>query len=58
VKETGHDNLQIDITMEDQKALDMPWKATLYYQLKSDWNTMEHFCTNNAAFLGFEEGSE
>jgi hypothetical protein len=47
--------LQIDMTMEDQKALDMPWKTTLYYQLKSDWNIMEHVCPDNATFLGFEK---
>jgi hypothetical protein len=41
--------------MEDQNALDMPWKTTIYYQLKSDWNNIEHVCPDNAAFLGFEK---
>jgi hypothetical protein len=58
VKQIDHDSLQIDITMEDQKALDMPWKTALYYQLKSDWNIMEHVCPDNTAFLGFEKLSE
>jgi hypothetical protein len=44
--------------MEDQKALDMPWKTTLYYQLQSDWNIMEHVCPDNTAFLEFEKLSE
>jgi hypothetical protein len=57
VKQIDHDNLQIDITMEE-KALDMPWKTTLYYQLKSDWNNRERVCLDNAAFIGFEKRSE
>jgi hypothetical protein len=54
VKKVDHDNSQIDITTEE-KALDIPWKTTLYYQLKSDWNNMGHFCPDNAAFRGFEK---
>jgi hypothetical protein len=50
--------LRIDITMEDQNALDMPWKTTLYYQLMSHWNNMEHVCPDDAAFLGFEKWSD
>jgi hypothetical protein len=49
------DNLQIDITMEDPKALAKPWKTQLYYQLKPDWDIMELACTDNAAFEDFEK---
>jgi hypothetical protein len=58
VDQIDHDDLPIDFTMEDHKALDMPWKATPYFQLKSDWRMMEHVCRDNAAFLGFERSSE
>jgi hypothetical protein len=50
-----HDNLQLDIAMEDPKALEEPWKATLVYQLKPDWNIIEQDCADNADFLGFEK---
>jgi hypothetical protein len=49
------DNLQIDITMEDPKALAKPWVTTLHYQLKPDWNIMELACTDNIDFVNFEK---
>ena len=48
-------NLQIDITMEDPKALAKPWTSQLTYQLKPDWTIGELVCADNAAFLGFEK---
>ena len=50
-----HDTLQIDITMEDPKALAKPWKTQLNFQLKPDWDIMELVCTDNAAFEDFEK---
>ena len=35
------DNVQIDITMEDPKALTKPWITQLYFQLKPDWDILE-----------------
>jgi len=49
------DNMQIDITMEDPKALEQPWKSTLYYQLRPNWNIMEQVCTDNLDFMSFEK---
>jgi hypothetical protein len=49
------DNMQIDITMEDPKALAKPWVAQLNLQLKPDWDIMELACTDNAAFEDFEK---
>jgi hypothetical protein len=54
-RRVDRDNLQIDITMEDAKALTKPWTAQLYFQLKPDWDVMEHACTDNAAFEDFEK---
>jgi hypothetical protein len=50
-----HDNMQIDITMEDPKALAKPWKTQLNFQLKPDWDIMELACTDNGAFEDFEK---
>lgn len=52
---TDHDNMQIDITMEDPKALAKPWTAQLNFQLKPSWDVMEQVCTDNTAFLNFEK---
>jgi hypothetical protein len=49
------DTMQIDITMEDPKALAKPWKTQLNFQLKPDWDIMELACTDNGAFEDFEK---
>jgi len=47
--------LQVDVTMEDPKALVKPWITQLHFQLKPDWDIMELACTDNAAFEDFEK---
>jgi hypothetical protein len=49
------DNMTIDITMEDPKALAKPWKTQLNFQLKPEWDIMELVCTDNGAFEDFEK---
>jgi len=49
------DNMQVDITMQDPKALAKPWVTQLHFQLKPDWDIMELACTDNAAFEDFEK---
>ena len=49
------DNMQVDITMEDAKALAKPWITQLNFQLKADWDIMEQSCSDNAAFEDFEK---
>ena len=49
------DNMTMDLTMDDPKALAKPWKSTLYFQLKPDWDIMELVCTDNGAFEDFEK---
>jgi hypothetical protein len=51
----NHDDMTIDITMEDPKALAKPWKTQLNFQFKPDWDIMELACTDNAAFEDFEK---
>jgi hypothetical protein len=54
-RRTDHDNMQIDITMEDAKAIAKPWKTQLYFQLRPGWDIMELACTDNASFVDFEK---
>ena len=49
------DNMQIDITMEDPKALAKPWVSHIDFQLKPDWDIMELACTDNVDFVNFEK---
>jgi hypothetical protein len=49
------DNMTIDITMEDPKALAKPWKTQLNFQLRPEWDIMELICTDNGAFEDFEK---
>jgi hypothetical protein len=49
------DNMQVDLTIEDPKALAKPWKSTLNFQLRPDWDIMELACTDNGAFEDFEK---
>ena len=52
---TDRDNMQIDITMEDPKALAKPWTSQVLFQLRPSWDFMEQVCTDNTAFLNFEK---
>lgn len=55
MRRTAPDKLQIDITMEDPKALAKPWTSTLYFGLHANWNIMEQDCTDNTDFQHFEK---
>ena len=49
------DDMTVDLTIEDPKALVKPWKSQLNFQLKPDWDIMELVCTDNGAFEDFEK---
>ena len=49
------DNMQVDITMEDPKALAKPWVTQLNFQLKPNWDIEELACTDNVDFVNFEK---
>ena len=55
MKRADRDHLQIDITMEDPKALAKPWQGQMFFELHPDWDILEQVCTDNADFLGFEK---
>jgi len=48
-------DLELDITMEDSKALAKPWQAHFGFQLHPDWTIQEQVCADNGAFVSFEK---
>jgi hypothetical protein len=46
--------LQIDIRVEDPKALAKPWEFSRYYR-KTDWTIEELMCEDNATYTPFED---
>jgi hypothetical protein len=54
-RRTDLNTLQVDITMEDPKALAKPWASQLIFQLKPDWKIMEQNCADNGSFANFEK---
>jgi hypothetical protein len=48
------DNMDIEVTMVDPKALTKPWGNTIHYRLHPDWKIMEQVCPDNVSFLNFE----
>jgi hypothetical protein len=48
-------NLELDITMEDPKALAKPWNVHFGFALHPDWDILESACPDNASFVNFEK---
>ena len=48
------DQLQIDMRIEDPKALAKPWEFSRYYR-KTDWTIEELMCEDNATYTPFED---
>jgi hypothetical protein len=48
-------DLELDITMEDPKALAAPWTTHIQFELHPNWSIQEQSCADNADFLGFEK---
>ena len=51
MRRVDHDNLQIDITIEDPIAYTKPWTGQQNFQLRPKWNIMEMICLDNVNFL-------
>ncbi|MGH9679238.1 MAG: hypothetical protein ACRD4Y_04750 [Candidatus Acidiferrales bacterium] len=49
------DDMNIDITIMDPKALVKPWVSQLHYVLKPGWDIMELACPDNLKFESFEK---
>jgi hypothetical protein len=52
IHRTSHAALQDDITMEDPKTLTKPWKTRVNFELRPDWEILEHTC---ADYVNFDE---
>ena len=51
IRRVDHNNLQIDITIEDPIAYTKPWTGQQSFQLRPKWNIMELICLDNVNFL-------
>lgn len=57
-RRVDRDHLELDVTMQDPQAFVKPWTATLYYQLRPDWDLGEISCAGDYLdFSNFESFS-
>jgi hypothetical protein len=56
-RRVDHDNLKLEITIEDPKAYTKPWGGQLSFQLEPNWNLAESVCEDNATFDDFSKQS-
>lgn len=54
----SHDLLNIDVTIDDDKAYTKPWKARWNYELKPGWNLGEMVCEDNITYGDMQQKSE
>ena len=54
-RRVDHENLEIELTIDDPKAYVKPWTAHLYYSLQQDWSLLEQFCEDNDTFQEVEK---
>ncbi len=50
IRRTNHQTLQDDITMEDPKAFTGPWNTRVIFELRPDWEILEHTCADYGNF--------
>ncbi len=48
-------DLELDVSMQDPKALATPWNVHMQFQLRPTWSLEEQVCTDNGDFLSFEK---
>jgi len=52
----NYDHMELDITMDDPKALAKPWTTTFFYQLRPNWELGEISCSGDYLdFSNFEK---
>jgi len=51
----NQNDLELDIRMEDPKALTEPWTTHMQFELKPNWTISEQNCADNADFVSFEK---
>jgi hypothetical protein len=52
-RRVDRDHLELDISMQDPKALVKPWTTTLYYELRPEWELAEITCSGD--YLDFNK---
>lgn len=52
------DNMDLEVTMVDPKALTKPWGGTYHFRVHPDWHIMEQVCTDNGTFASFEKNED
>lgn len=55
IRRIDHENMVINLTVDDPKAFTKPWSAELNFRLRPDWKIMEHVCEDNSSFLDFNK---
>ena len=58
IRRVNHDVLQVDITIDDPKAYEKPWKAQRTYDLKPDWEISEQVCEENNSYIATPNKTE
>ena len=51
----NENDMELDITMEDSKALAKPWNVHMGFQLRPTWTIAEQVCAENSDFVSFEK---
>ena len=51
----NENDMELDITMEDSKALAKPWNVHMGFQLRPTWTIAEQVCAENGDFVSFEK---
>ena len=52
IRRVDTDTLEIDFTFDDPQAYTKPWTSKVGYQLRPDWEIMEHFACENQELYG------
>jgi hypothetical protein len=51
IRRRTHDELQLDMTIDDPKAYAKPWSAQRIFDLKPGWEISEQICEDNNTYL-------
>jgi hypothetical protein len=55
IRRVGHDQLAIDLTIDDPKAYAKPWGGHMIFDRKVDWSLGEMICEDNITFDDFQK---
>lgn len=57
-RRADHDNLRLDLTIDDPKAYTKPWGGHEVFELKPTWNIGEMICEDNVTFSDMQKKTE